>query len=67
MCIITGYVGSKQAAPILIDMMRKAEGLDGGHYTGIATIHDGIMHYRKLEGYLYKSNSEEPGRFFAVF
>lgn len=52
MCIITGYVGNKQAAPILIDMMRKAEGLDGGHYTGIATIHDGVIHYRKLEGNL---------------
>jgi len=52
MCIISGYVGTKQAAPILIDMMRKEEGLDGGHYTGIATIHKGTIHYRKLEGNL---------------
>lgn len=52
MCIISGYVGTKQAAPILIDMMRKEEGLDGGHYTGIATLHEGRIHYRKLEGNL---------------
>ena len=52
MCIITGYVGTKQAAPILIDMVRKAEGLDGGHYTGMATIHDGVIHGTSATEYL---------------
>lgn len=50
MCNIAGYVGTKQAAPILIDMLRKQEGLDAGYYTGIATIHEGKIHYRKLVG-----------------
>lgn len=50
MCNIAGYVGTKPAAPILIDMMRKQEGLDAGFYTGIATIHEGKIHYRKLVG-----------------
>ena len=50
MCNIAGYVGTKQAAPILINMLRKQEGLDAGYYTGIATIHEGKIHYRKLVG-----------------
>ena len=40
MCNIAGYVGKKQAAPILIEMMRREEGYAGGFYTGI-TVHDG--------------------------
>lgn len=52
MCNIAGYVGEKKAAPILIDMMRKQEGLDAGFYTGIATIDKGKIHYRKLVGSL---------------
>ena len=52
MCNIAGYVGSKQAAPILIDMLRKQEGLDAGYYAGIATIHEGKIYYRKLVGSL---------------
>lgn len=50
MCNIAGYVGTKPAAPILIDMMRKQEGLDAGFYTGIATIHEGKIYYAKLVG-----------------
>ena len=52
MCNIAGYVGTKQAAPILIDMLRKQEGLDAGYYSGIATMHEGKIHYRKLVGSL---------------
>lgn len=52
MCNIAGYIGDKQAAPILIEMMRAQEGLDAGFYTGIATIHEGKIHYRKLVGNL---------------
>ena len=40
MCNIAGYVGKKQAAPILIEMMRREEGYAGGFYTGI-TVHNG--------------------------
>ena len=40
MCNIAGYIGKKQAAPILLEMMRREEGYAGGYYTGI-TVHDG--------------------------
>ena len=50
MCNIAGYVGAKRAAPILIEMMRREEGFDAGYYTGIATIHEGKIYYRKLAG-----------------
>lgn len=50
MCNIAGYVGKRAAAPILIEMMKKQEGLAGGYYTGIATIHEGKIYYAKLEG-----------------
>jgi len=50
MCNIAGYVGSKPAAPILIDMMRREEGWNAGYYTGIATIHEGKVYYAKLMG-----------------
>ena len=50
MCNIAGYVGERSAAPILIEMMRREEGFDAGFYTGIATIHEGKIHYRKITG-----------------
>ena len=50
MCNIAGYVGTRPAAPILIEMMRRQEGLAGGYYTGIATIHEGKIYYAKLTG-----------------
>ncbi len=50
MCNIAGYVGTKSAAPILIEMMRQQEGLDAGVYTGIATIHEGKIYYEKVAG-----------------
>lgn len=40
MCNIAGYIGKKQAAPILAEMMKRQEGFFGGYYTGITT-HDG--------------------------
>ena len=52
MCNIAGYIGTKQAAPILIEMIRAQEGLNAGFYTGIATLHEGRIHYRKLVGNL---------------
>ena len=50
MCNIAGYVGIRPAAPILIEMIRRQEGLAGGYYTGLATIHEGRIHYVKLTG-----------------
>ena len=52
MCNIAGYIGERRAAPILIEMLRKQEGLNAGFYTGIATLHEGKIHYRKLVGNL---------------
>ncbi len=50
MCTVAGYNGTKQAAPILIDMMRKLEGMDSGYYTGIATFHKGKIYTAKVVG-----------------
>ena len=50
MCTIAGYTGSKRAAPILIEMMRKEEFMDGGLSTGIATIHEGKLYTAKVTG-----------------
>lgn len=50
MCIIAGYSGNRRAAPILIEMMKKSEYVDGGLSTGIATIHNGKLYMRKVVG-----------------
>ena len=56
MCNIAGYVGNgkKEAAPILLEMLRAQEGYAGGYYTGIATIHEGKIYYAKLTGDVQK-------------
>ena len=50
MCNIAGYVGTKRAAPILIEMMLREEGYNGGFYTGLATIHNGELYHAKQTG-----------------
>ena len=50
MCNIAGYAGHRQAAPILLEMLRRQQPYDGDMSTGIATIHAGKLHYRKLVG-----------------
>ncbi len=50
MCNIAGYVGTKPAAPILLEMLKKQEGFAGGFYSGIATLHKGKIYYAKLTG-----------------
>ncbi len=50
MCTIAGYAGAKQAAPILVEMMRKEEFMDGGLSTGIATVHEGKLYMAKVTG-----------------
>lgn len=47
MCNIAGYVGTKQAAPIIVEMLRRQEGWDSGYYTGIATLHEGKIYMEK--------------------
>ncbi len=50
MCNIAGYIGKKRAAPILIDLIRRQEHYDGSGGTGIATVHNGILHTAKVVG-----------------
>ncbi len=50
MCNIAGYVGNKQAAPILLKMLRRQQAFDGDMSTGIATIHEGKLLWRKVVG-----------------
>lgn len=50
MCNIAGYLGAKQAAPVLLEMLRKQEAFDSEMSTGIATIYEGKLHYRKVIG-----------------
>ncbi len=50
MCTIAGYTGEKRAAPILIDMLRKEQYIDGGRSTGIATIYNGKLYTAKVLG-----------------
>ncbi|HRU04190.1 MAG TPA: hypothetical protein P5137_00275 [Candidatus Brocadiia bacterium] len=50
MCVIAGYAGARQAAPILLEMIERQEGLAGGYYTGVATVESGRLHWRKVVG-----------------
>ena len=50
MCNIAGYAGSRRAAPILLEMIRRQQPYDGDTAVGIATIHEGKIHYRKFWG-----------------
>lgn len=50
MCNMAAYAGRKAAAPILFRMLESQEALGGGHYNGIATIHEGKIHMIKCIG-----------------
>lgn len=50
MCILAGYVGHQQAAPVLMDMLRREQGLGGGYMTGIATVANGRLYCEKVVG-----------------
>lgn len=58
MCNIAGYVGSRRAAPILLEMLKREEGWEGGYYSGIATIHEGKIYYAKLTGDVNRLEAE---------
>ena len=50
MCVIAGYVGTRRAAPVLLEMIERQEGLAGGFYTGLATVEAGRLYWRKVVG-----------------
>lgn len=50
MCNIAGYAGNRQAAPILLEMLRAQQPYDGDMSTGVATIHQGKLYYKKVAG-----------------
>ena len=50
MCNIAAYVGDRPAAPIIIEMIRRQEGLNGGFFTGLATIDGGNIQWQKRCG-----------------
>lgn len=50
MCTLAAYIGTEQAAPILLRMMGNEIGYASGHYTGLATIHEGKLYYAKVCG-----------------
>lgn len=50
MCVIAGYAGNRPAAPILIEMLRRQQFFDGSLSTGIATIHEGKLYWKKVLG-----------------
>lgn len=50
MCNIAGYAGHQQAAPILLEMLRRQQPYDGDMSTGVAVIHEGKLHFRRIVG-----------------
>ena len=50
MCVIAGYCGNRQAAPILVEMLKRGQFFDGGKATGIVTIHEGKLYSAKVIG-----------------
>jgi glucosamine 6-phosphate synthetase-like amidotransferase/phosphosugar isomerase protein len=50
MCQLAAYVGSRDAAPILLESLRLQEGYLGAHATGLATVHRRKIHMVKDNG-----------------
>lgn len=60
MCNIAGYIGTKDAAPILWTMMARESGYGGGYYSGLATISDGKLYSAKVLGDLDRLEKKYP-------
>ena len=58
MCVMAAYVGSEPAAAVLLRMLEAQEGMDAGHYSGIATLHEGKIHLAKVCGSVSKLRAE---------
>ena len=52
MCTWAGYIGNKKAAPILLEMGEKIEGVWSGFYSGAVTLDEEEFHYEKVVGNL---------------
>lgn len=47
---MAAYIGTKPAVKELIELLRVQEGLAGGHFTGITTLHEGKLYTAKVCG-----------------
>lgn len=50
MCVMAAYVGEGPAAPVLLRILANMEGYGGGHFSGLATLHEGKLYYAKTCG-----------------
>lgn len=56
MCGIVGVVGNKQAAPLIVEALKRLE-YRGYDSAGVATIHDGTIDRRRAQGKLFHLES----------
>jgi len=52
MCVWSAYAGTAPAAPKLWESLGKIEGLWGGFYTGMVTVDNGKLHWKKCAGHM---------------
>ena len=50
MCNMAAFVGETPAAPVLLRMLERQEGLWSGHFSGISTLHDGKIYTARVCG-----------------
>ena len=50
MCNLAAYAGTRPAAPILLELLERQEGLWSGHFSGISTVYGGKVHTARICG-----------------
>ena len=50
MCNLAAYAGTRPAAPILLELLERQEGLCSGHFSGISTVCDGKVYTARICG-----------------